>query len=90
MGRDIHSARYSVPGSVIGQRVEERWPETGPFVPIVATIVAAFFIDEFWKSSKQRKHLRLYWPTMRWLLVYRKSLSATVWLLAKKRYASQQ
>ena len=32
---------YAVIGVFIGQRVEERWPETGPFVPIVATIIAA-------------------------------------------------
>jgi len=32
---------YAVIGIIIGQRVEERWPQTGPFVPIVATIVAA-------------------------------------------------
>ncbi|MEN8006194.1 MAG: ATP-binding protein [Candidatus Krumholzibacteriota bacterium] len=32
---------YAVIGILIGHRVEERWPETGPFVPIVATIVAA-------------------------------------------------
>jgi signal transduction histidine kinase len=32
---------YAVIGVFIGQRVEERWPETGPFVPIVATTVAA-------------------------------------------------
>jgi signal transduction histidine kinase len=34
-------AVYGVIGIFIGQRVEERWPETGPFVPIVATIIAA-------------------------------------------------
>lgn len=32
---------YAVIGIFVGQRVEERWPQTGPFVPIVATIVAA-------------------------------------------------
>ena len=32
---------YAVIGIFIGQRVEERWPETGPFVPIVATTIAA-------------------------------------------------
>jgi signal transduction histidine kinase len=32
---------YSVIGILVGQRVEERWPETGPFMPIIATIIAA-------------------------------------------------
>ncbi len=32
---------YAVIGVFLGQRVEERWPETGPFVPIAATIIAA-------------------------------------------------
>ncbi len=31
---------YAVIGIFVGQRVEDRWPETGPFVPIVATIIA--------------------------------------------------
>ncbi len=36
---------YAVIGIFIGQRVEERWPETGPFVPIVATVVAAILFS---------------------------------------------
>ena len=32
---------YGVIGIFVGHRVEERWPETGPFVPIAATIIAA-------------------------------------------------
>lgn len=36
---------YAVIGIFVGQRVEERWPETGPFVPIVATIIAAILFS---------------------------------------------
>jgi signal transduction histidine kinase len=32
---------YAVIGIFIGHRVEERWPQAGPLVPIVATIIAA-------------------------------------------------
>jgi len=32
---------YAVIGVFIGQRVQERWPATAPFVPIIATTVAA-------------------------------------------------
>ncbi|MDX2475249.1 MAG: HAMP domain-containing sensor histidine kinase [Candidatus Krumholzibacteria bacterium] len=32
---------YGVIGIFIGQRVVERWPETGPFVPVFATMIAA-------------------------------------------------
>lgn len=32
---------YAILGIFVGQRIEQRWPETGPFVPIVATVVAA-------------------------------------------------
>ena len=38
-------AIYAVIGIIIGHRVEERWPETGPFVPIVATTVAAMLFS---------------------------------------------
>ena len=36
---------YALIGIFIGQRVEERWPATGPFVPIVATIIAAMLFS---------------------------------------------
>ena len=31
---------YALIGIFIGHRVEERWPQSGPFVPIVATLIA--------------------------------------------------
>jgi signal transduction histidine kinase len=36
---------YALIGIFIGQRVEGRWPATGPFVPIVATIIAAMLFN---------------------------------------------
>ena len=36
---------YTVIGIIIGHRVEARWPDTGPFVPIVATTVAAMLFN---------------------------------------------
>lgn len=36
---------YAVMGIFIGQRVQERWPAAGPFVPIVATTIAAMLFN---------------------------------------------
>ena len=33
---------YVLIGIIVGHRVEERWPQSGPFVPIAATLIAAF------------------------------------------------
>jgi signal transduction histidine kinase len=33
---------YVLIGIIVGHRVEDRWPQSGPFVPIVATLIAAF------------------------------------------------